>query len=375
MNIIQVYQTNPFEEGQGGGVRYLKNLIFGINEKCEGILFFGIGEHHQKQNNIKLIPVTRKLTGYITFLVLLMIKLPFLNLTKYDVVHVHRLYFAIPFIIFKPKLKIVCSLHGRTFSVFESNHGSKMMNVVKFFFKIIERYCIRKIDYLVPVSQDVVNSFKEKYLDFDSYNQSIVGSMFDTSKFEIIQSNYLQDKIGNNKKYVLFLGRLSNVKDVEFLIKLWSKKFQKNNEIKLVIAGTGEEDDRLKLLVNKICFTNKPLFIGEIRPTNIPKIISSANMCILSSFHEASPTVIKESLSSGIPIITNNIGDVENFIVNNKNGFIVEKNIESYYNSILSLIENPIQKEDVLKYSENQLKKSSNSFVSDQFIKIYKTLI
>jgi glycosyltransferase involved in cell wall biosynthesis len=173
MNIIQVYQTNPFEEGQGGGVRYLKNLIFGINEKCEGILFFGIGEHHQKQNNIKLIPVTRKLTGYITFLVLLMIKLPFLNLTKYDVVHVHRLYFAIPFIIFKPKLKIVCSLHGRTFSVFESNHGSKMMNVVKFFFKIIERYCIRKIDYLVPVSQDVVNSFKEKYLDFDSYNERL----------------------------------------------------------------------------------------------------------------------------------------------------------------------------------------------------------
>jgi glycosyltransferase involved in cell wall biosynthesis len=193
--------------------------------------------------------------------------------------------------------------------------------------------------------------------------------------FQIIQSNYLQDKIGNNKKYVLFLGRLSNVKDVEFLIKLWSKKFQKNNEIKLVIAGTGEDDDRLKLLVNKICVTNKPLFIGEIRPTNIPKIISSANMCILSSFHEASPTVIKESLSSGIPIITNNIGDVENFIVNNKNGFIVEKNIESYYNSILSLTENPIQKEDVLKYSENQLKKSSNSFVSDQFIKIYKTLI
>ena len=27
MNIIQVYQTNPFEEGQGGGVRYLKNVM------------------------------------------------------------------------------------------------------------------------------------------------------------------------------------------------------------------------------------------------------------------------------------------------------------------------------------------------------------
>ena len=30
MNIIQVYQTNPFEEGQGGGVRYVKNLLSGF---------------------------------------------------------------------------------------------------------------------------------------------------------------------------------------------------------------------------------------------------------------------------------------------------------------------------------------------------------
>ena len=375
MKIIQVYQTNPFEEGQGGGVRYLKNLITGINDKCDEILFLGVGERLCQRNNIQLIPVTRKLTGYVKFLIYLMIKLPFLDLSKYDVVHVHRLYFAIPFIIFKPRIKIVCSLHGRTFAVFESKYGPRMKQLVQFWFELIERYCLRKINCLAPVSQDVVSSFRAKYADFDSYSQLIIGSMFDDSKFGIFRSNYLQEKIGYDKTYVLFLGRLSYVKDVDFLIELWSTKFQNSTEVKLVIAGTGEEDKRLNLLANKICLTNRPFFIGEVNPGNIPQIISSASMCILSSHHEASPTVIKESLSSGVPIITNNIGDVADFVVNTKNGFIVEKSVESYYKSILSVIENPMQKTDVLKYSINQLNRSSNSFIAGQFIKMYKSLL
>ena len=43
MKIIQVYQTNPFEEGQGGGVRYVKNLLTGLKSSCDSILFIGIG--------------------------------------------------------------------------------------------------------------------------------------------------------------------------------------------------------------------------------------------------------------------------------------------------------------------------------------------
>ena len=230
MNIIQVYQTNPFKDGQGGGVRYVKNLLSGLHNSCDEILFFGTGHKTQKINNIKLIPVTTKLTGYIKFLLLLMIKLPFLDLKKYDIVHVHRLYFAIPFIIFKPKLKIVCSLHGRTFSVFESKYGRLMTKSVISFFKVIEKYCMKNIDFLVPVSQDVINTFKDKYADFENNNYRIVGSMFDFSKFKITESNYLQDYIGYENKFVLFIGRLSYVKNIDFLIELWSEKFQSRSE-------------------------------------------------------------------------------------------------------------------------------------------------
>lgn len=375
MNIIQVYQTNPFEEGQGGGVRYVKNLLIGLKETCDSILFIGIGPKKESKDNISLIPVTKELTGYIRFLFVLFLKLPFIDLGKYDIVHVHRLYFAIPFIILKPNIKIVCSLHGRTFSVFESNYGSRLLSFVIILFKKVELFCLNKIDYLVPVSQDVVDTFELKYKNFKSFKQHIIGSMFDFSKFKIMPSNYLQEKFGVNNKYILFLGRLADVKNIDFLIELWSKKFQNSNKIKLVIAGDGELKDRLHRINKKLCNSNAPIFLGEIKPDFVPNLISSSNVCVLSSRHEASPTIVKESLSLGIPVITNSVGDVKNFINDKQNGIVISKNFNDYENAIDYFLKSNINKERILNSSLANLEKCSIKHISLKFMSIYLDLI
>lgn len=375
MNIIQVYQTNPFEQGQGGGVRYVKNLLSGLKSSCDSILFIGIGPNKESKDNISLVPVTKKQSGYIRFLFVLFIKLPFMNLGKYDIVHVHRLYFAIPFILLKPNLKIVCSLHGRTFTVFESKYGSILLSFFKILFKKIELFCLNKIDYLAPVSRDVVNSFELKYNNFKSYNQHIIGSMFDFSKFKIMPSKYLQDKFGNKNKYVLFLGRLAEVKNIDFLIMLWSKKFQNSNEMKLVIAGDGELKEKLNKLNKRLCKSNKPIFLGEVDPNDVPVLVSSSDLCVLSSRHEASPTIIKEALSSGIPIVTSNVGDVKEFIFDRQNGIIVNKDFNEYESAIKFFLNSNLDKEEVLGYSNRSLKLCSIKHICSRFYNIYEYLV
>tara|TARA_R110000787_G_scaffold59922_3_gene135823 strand:- start:15226 stop:16359 length:1134 start_codon:yes stop_codon:yes gene_type:complete len=375
MKIIQVYQTSPFKDGQGGGVRYLINLTSGLKKSCDEILFLGIGNNAEQHENIKLLPITKKLTGYIFFLLMLTLKLPFLNLKNYQAVHVHRLYFAIPFILLKPNLKIVCSLHGRTFSVFKSNYGNWKLKFVKPIFEFIERFSIKHIDFLVPVSQDVLNNFKEKYKDIEKRPLQIIGSMLNLKGFKLQNSNYFQEIFGVKNKYVLFIGRLADVKNIDFLIQLWSVKFQNQENIKLIIAGDGGDREKLKSLSNKVCLKNKPIFIGEIDPKQIPILISSSNICVLSSKHEASPTVVKESLSCGIPIITNRVGDVDDFIVNEVNGFVVRKDFESYYKAIKKLINKPLLKEDIKLESKEKLYKCSVEYVSSQYSDIYKKLM
>lgn len=378
MKIIQVYQTNPFEEGQGGGVRYVINLLNEIKSNCDEILFLGIGENHLKDDNIEFISITGTLTSYVYFLFKLMIKLLFINTTKYDVVHVHRLYFAIPFILLKPKLKIVCSLHGRTFSVFESNYGSWKLKIIKPIFMMIEKFSIKHIDYFVPVSHDVLNNFKNKYpklMESKKDKTEILGSMMDLGHFVVQDSNFLQKQFGIDNKYVLFIGRLADVKDIEFLIKMFAEKFQDSSNVKLIIAGDGEKKDDLKNLAKQKCQKNEPIFLGEVKPEVIPKLISSSNVVVLCSKHEASPTVIKEALSCGVPMVTNKIGDVDKFIKNDKNGLVVEKTFEAYVTAINKLLDNPLNKNDVRINSEKVLNKCTVEYISEQYIKIYKKVI
>ena len=199
--------------------------------------------------------------------------------------------------------------------------------------------------------------------------------MFDFSKFKIMPSNYLQDKFGNNNKYVLFLGRLADVKNIDFLIELWSKKFQNAKEIKLVIAGDGELKDKLHRLNMVICNSNAAIFLGEINPKDVPMLVSSSYLCVLSSKHEASPTIIKEALSSGIPIVTLNVGDVAEFILEGQNGIVVKKEFEDFKNAILYFIKNRLSKSKVYEVSKPILKKCSINFVTQSYLKCYELVI
>lgn len=377
MKIIQVYQSSPFENSQGGGVRYVKNLVDGINNQGTKVLFLGVGKEKKSEGLLSFIPITGKQSGYIMFLLRLFVILPFINTKDYTVVHVHRLYFAIPFLLFKPKLKIVCSLHGRTFSVFESNYGSSMLRLVKPLFMFIERFTIKNIDQLIPVSQDVLNSFKKKYPRLMKDRQKdikILGSMLELADFKVSSSTIFQDRYGYENRYLLFIGRMADVKDIPFLLRFFGKHYDRNSKIKLVVVGSGELLTNLKKLSKNLCPNNPPIFFGEANPKLIPKLISSAAMTLLTSKHEASPTVIKESLSCGTPVVTAEVGDVKDFIVDNVNGYVVSKNTTEYFKATQSILKSPNQfsKSNVYVASEENLRKTSIEYISSCYIKIYE---
>lgn len=382
MNIIQVYQTNPFEEGQGGGVRYVKNLLNGLKNSCDSILFIGIGSKKESKGNISLIPVTKELTGYIRFLCVLLLKLPFMNLGKYDLVHVHRLYFAIPFIILKPKLKIVCSLHGRTFSVFESKYGYRLLSLFKILFKIIELFCINNIDYLMPVSKDVTNSFNEKYIDFYEKNKNkitIASPVINFNDYVIYDVKEAKRLLGLDSEfhYMCFLGRISEVKDIYFLLNVIHnhKEFFLLNKIKLIIFGKGESEKNLKKRVDLLGIKQLIILYGEVKSQDVDKAIACSKLMLLSSLHESGPIVIKESIICGIPVISNDVGEVKDFIFDGVNGFVVKKNVESYINAIKKVFRGNFVKEDIRKFSLDKLKISSVENISKMHLITYKKVI
>jgi glycosyltransferase involved in cell wall biosynthesis len=300
------------------------------------------------------------------------------DLSGYSLVHVHRIYFAIPFLLLKPGLKVVCTQHGRTFSVFQERYGRTLSRIFHPIARMIERFALKRVDRLVFVSQDVADTFAVKYpiLMADCETRtSILGSMVELEGFGVGTSNYLQMRYGGDNRYILFLGRLSAVKDLGFLIELASCELQDQPQTKLILVGDGEDAGQLQEKAAALCSANMPLFHGPISATDVPALLQSADLLILCSQHEASPTVIKEALATGLPVLTNDVGDAKDFVISGKNGRVVQKTVKRYMEAIEEILGHTLSREVVFRASESRLVQCTPEFVSKEYSKVYRSLV
>lgn len=109
-----------------------------------------------------------------------------------------------------------------------------------------------------------------------------------------------------NKKYALYLGRLSREKNIELLIKCWDRMKTIGKETMLVIAGeaTNSKDrDKLGDLINKKGLGELIVFTGWVQGNEKSFLIRNA-MCVLApSIKESFCKVVLESVATGTYVI------------------------------------------------------------------------
>jgi glycosyltransferase involved in cell wall biosynthesis len=108
--------------------------------------------------------------------------------------------------------------------------------------------------------------------------------------------------------YALFLGRLAPEKGVANLLEGW--KQVKTPGARLVIAGTGPEEERLKQIVvdNKL---DSVELRGFVNPAQHRELWANAKFLIVPSiWHEPFALVVLEALAHGRPLVVSNFGSM-----------------------------------------------------------------
>jgi len=138
----------------------------------------------------------------------------------------------------------------------------------------------------------------------------------------IPQEFFKQSKSKENNK-ILFLGRISPVKDLETLIKAIS--MIKDKKIKLEIVGPAEREylNKLKILINKLDLSKRVSFSKPIY--NIKEKINkidSAKIFVLPSKREGMPQSLIEAMARKKIVISSNNSGSKDLILNGKNGHL-----------------------------------------------------
>jgi glycosyltransferase involved in cell wall biosynthesis len=226
------------------------------------------------------------------------------------------------------------------------------------------------------VAPKTLNKF-DKILTITHYESKILQKLGVFSKNIQYSPNgipkefFTKPKNPTEQKKILFLGRITPVKDLETLI--LSLKYLPNN-INLEIVGPAEQsylDKLVKLIVenkleNTVSFS-KPIYS---LPSKIQKI-DSAKIFVLPSKSEAMPQSLIEAMAREKIVISSNNPGSKELIIDNKNGYLFETgNSKDLADKITLALTSPKSKS-----IQKRAKSSVSKFSWENLIKQLESLI
>ncbi|SMN11011.1 Glycosyl transferase, group 1 [uncultured Candidatus Thioglobus sp.] len=127
-------------------------------------------------------------------------------------------------------------------------------------------------------------------------------------------------------------------KNINKIIQAFAMIVDENKNVRLIIGGNGNEENKLKNLAKDMHIMDYIEFVGKQNRQQIYELLMRANAFVAASDYESCGVALLEALSCGLPAITTKVGIAEK-IINHENGILIEsptdKNIASAMRVIL----------------------------------------
>jgi glycosyltransferase involved in cell wall biosynthesis len=238
---------------------------------------------------------------------------------------------------------IVHTYHGH---VFQSYFGSWKTR----FYMTIERVLCRLTTRVIAISESQARDLSNTYRIVDSNKISVIHNGFDLEQFSQAAKTSAREKLGlgTNDFVVAWVGRMVPVKDVELLNEVIVRASKKSTRIRFLIVGDGSDRGKLKCLGETGIGVQ---WLGWRR--DIHTIWDAADVALLTSRNEGTPTALIESMAAGTPFVATNVGGVRDLAVGQletlpegfgfqaTNGFLTSQKPEALVHCLEKLEQNP----------------------------------
>jgi len=115
--------------------------------------------------------------------------------------------------------------------------------------------------------------------------------------------NLGETRIGKDEKIVLFLGRITMQKGPEYFLMAAKKVLDVMNNVKFVMAGSGDLMQRAVEMAAELGVGHKVLFTGFLRGEDVERIYRMADLFVMPSVSEPFGLVPLEALGNDVPVI------------------------------------------------------------------------
>lgn len=210
---------------------------------------------------------------------------------EYEIVHAHTLL-SNAFHLFAAKNAGV--KHRISHSHNTSNGRSSLVK------KIYEKWALTA-NRRVATYKIACGELAAQYLFGTLKNVWLLPNAVDVEKMITVAKNsrsYIDQEFGSNGLKIIQVGRLNEVKNHHFSLKIAKELKKLEVDFTLYIIGQGPLESKLKQQVQDNSLSDNIKFLG-VR-TDITELMASADYMIMPSLHEGFPVVLVESQTVGL---------------------------------------------------------------------------
>ncbi len=349
-----IYELSKFLSKQGHDV-----TVFDLKEKNNKNAEIIEGAHYKrfwipKFNNVFLLRFSELLFGVEAFIKA--------RKNGSDIVHCQTVFSALPFAIFRlfgPK-KIVYTSHNPAWTVDKNDMFNNI--ILK-----IEEFVVKRFNCVITVS----GTMKKKMITrAKTKNIHTIYNFVDVKRFSPHGKGW-KTRMKIKGPIVLFVGKLSENKGVEYFLRAAKIIIQKSPDVMFVLVGpmNFEYDGKNKWIdiAKKLGIRNNVIFTGAISDKDLPSVYSSADVFCFPTLKEAFGIVVIEAMASGLPVITTDL-PVLREITNNSAIFVKPKD----YNQMAQEIFNIIRMPQKIKKASKKSIVTSRIFEKSKIMKEYE---
>ena len=302
--------------------------------------------------------------------------------TKPDIVHTHASKAGTLGRLAAKSLNVPIVIHTFHGHVFHSYFG-KLKTA---FYKTIERYLASQSTKIIAISNRQKEELVEEHKIGPSQKFEVIPLGFDLNRFKENQEEKRKNfrelhAITENAVAIGIIGRLVPVKNHKLFLKAIKHVLDFTTQpIKAFIIGDGELMNNLKLEATRVGLGyNKP---GEKHPLkhlyftswmhDVDVAYAGLDIITLTSFNEGTPVSLIEAQASGRPVISTNVGGIENIVAEGKTGYLVD--VEKEFDFFTKLLYLVTHKTERLKMGEQGREEIIKKYSYDRLVNDMKNL-
>jgi len=291
------------------------------------------------------------------------------NISIIHAVSIQSIILAFCTTIFNKKIKIVAAVTGLGSLFLAKGIKSKVIRFIIKIFLIIN-FQKQNINVIVQNKDDQKFINRNLYCAIDKII-IIRGSGIDIKYYTV------QKEPSYPPVIITFIGRIIKDKGIEFLIKSFKLAYKNNNNIKLVLVGSLDNDNVSsidKAYLNSMIIGHNIEYLGEKKDIRI--IWKKSHIAVLPSKREGLPKSLLEAAASGRAIISTDVPGCREIAINDINAKLVNYgDILQLSKAILYLAGNhKVRKSYGLKSRELVESDMSENVVIKKTLSFYKKL-